>query len=352
MLAPRVLAVSGRVKAMLAATAMTLVTLVGSGCVGPGTVQPVGDALGPQGFHAPDRRSEAFATTEQLIASQPPEEIGVYRIGPGDRITIDVYGHRDLSGPQVVGPDGRITVNVAGPVKVSGLSSEQAAERITSELSGYYRDAVATVRIDEYVSNEVLVLGRVAQPGPVIFRKTPTLLDALARAGALPSAGAGATKVALTRCAVFRGRDQVFWVDLSKLLSGRSTAYNITLERDDVVYIPDADDQLVYVLGQVHKPGAIYLTPDMSFMDALAQAGGPTNDGNWDEIALIRPQDGVGTEIALAEVFQGDDRKNVTLRQGDIIYVPMTGMAQVGYVLQQLSPATNYIGIATAAIVK
>ncbi|MEZ5584693.1 MAG: hypothetical protein R3F37_19735 [Candidatus Competibacteraceae bacterium] len=42
-------------------------------------------------------------------------------------------------------------------------------------------------------------------------------------------------------------------------------ALNIRLQRDDVVYIPDAFDTAVCVLGAVLKPGAYRLTPQMSF---------------------------------------------------------------------------------------
>jgi polysaccharide export outer membrane protein len=346
MLGGRVL---GARKGVKAATA--LLSLAFAACVGPGKLHPVGDPTGPHGFRAIDRRSEAFATPEELHATEPPES-GVYEIGRGDHLTVNVFGHPDLSGAHVVGPDGRITLNVAGPVQVAGQSSEQAASTIGGALGRYYRDAVATVRIDQFNSNEVLVLGRVAAPGPVVFRKQPNLLDALARVGALPTNGAGATNATLTRCAVFRGRDQVFWIDLSKLLSGMSSAYNVRLERDDVVYIPDANDQLVYVLGQVHRPGAFQLTPDMSFMDAISLAGGPTNDASYDSVGLIRPQSGLETQVNLAEIFEGDDRQNASLKEGDIIYVPMHGLAQVGYVLQQISPATNFMSILTAATVK
>lgn len=321
------------------------------GCVGTKKLYPVGDPNSPDGFRPADRRAEAFATPEQLRRTEPIRS-DVYTIGRGDRLTIDVFGHPDLSGEHVVGPDGRITINVAGPLRIAGLSSEQAAAKVSQALNRYYRDAVATVRIDEYTSNEILVLGRVAAPGPVVFRKQPNLLDALARVGALPTNGAGSTNATLTRCAVFRGRDQVFWIDLSKLLSGMNTSYNVTLMRDDVVYIPDANDQLVYVLGQVHSPGAFHLTPDMSFMDAISMAGGPTNDADYDSVALVRPQAGMETEIDLAEIFEGDDRQNAILKEGDIIYVPMHGLAQVGYVLQQISPATNFISLVTAATVR
>lgn len=336
-----------RVKATLALT----IAISLSGCVGTGKLHPVGDPSGPHGFRPADRRSEAFATIEELRATEPIRA-DIYTIGRGDRLTVNIFGHPDLSGEHIVGPDGRITVNVAGPLRIAGLSSEEAAAKVSNALGKFYRDAVATVRIDEYISNEILVLGRVAAPGPVVFRKQPNLLDALARVGALPTNGAGSTNATLTRCAIFRGRDQVFWVDLSKLLSGMSTAYNVTLMRDDVVYIPDANDQLVYVLGQVHSPGAFHLTPDMSFMDAISMAGGPTNDADYDAVALVRPQAGMETQIDLAEVFEGDDRQNAILKEGDIIYVPMHGLAQVGYVLQQISPATNFISLVTAATVR
>lgn len=343
----RVLPPLGGVKALI----VLALSLVAAGCVGPRKLHPVGDPSGPHGFRPNDQRAERFATVEELRSTEPLRA-DIYTIGRGDRLTVNIFGHPDLSGEHIVGPDGRITVNVAGPIRIAGLSSEEAAGKVGAALSRYYRDVVATVRIEEYISNEILVLGRVAAPGPVVFRKQPNLLDALARVGALPTSGAGSTNATLTRCAVFRGRDQVFWIDLSKLLSGMNTAYNVTLMRDDVVYIPDANDQLVYVLGQVNQPGAFQLTPDMSFMDAIAMAGGPTNDASYDSVALVRPSAGLETQIDLAEIFEGDDRQNAILKEGDIIYVPMHGLAQVGYVLQQISPATNFISLVTAATVR
>ena len=77
----------------------------------------------------------------------------------------------------------------------------------------------------------------------------------------------------LTRCAVIRNK-KILWVDLKRLLNG-DLSLNIRLKRNDTVYVPDAYDTSVYVLGEVNKPGVYRLTPKMSFLDALGQAGYP-----------------------------------------------------------------------------
>ena len=296
-----------------------------------------------------DQKGE-LATTEILQEFEgPPEE--AYRLGPGDELRVDVWGRPELSGPQIVGPDGRLTIPIVGPVVVMDLTVEEASAAVTQTARRSYAEAFATVAITKYQANRVLVLGRVSNPGVLRFDTPPTLLDAIARAGGLPVGGIGADKAALTRCAVFRGRDRVVWIDLKSLLTGRNLALNLRLKRDDVVYVPDANDQLVYVMGQVDRPGAYTLTPDMSFLDVLAQAGGPTPDAAPSRIKMVRPAMGLEKDIDINEFLAGSSAQNVALEEGDIIYVPSNTWFNIGYVLQKLSPLTG-MAVFTAAMVQ
>lgn len=281
-----------------------------------------------------------LATTEAIAAFEGPEE-DLYRLGPGDKVRIDVWGRPELSGARLVGPDGRITLPVVGAISVINQTTDEAAATITRAATRAYTDASATVAIDEYTANRVLVLGRVSNPGVLHFETRPTLLEAITRAGSLPIGGIGADKAALTRCAIFRGRDRVLWVDLKGLLTGHNLGWNIRLKRDDLVYIPDAGDQLVYVLGYVRSPGAYPLTPDMSLLDLLAQAGGPTEDAAPERIRLVRPAFRKGVEIDMNTFLNAHPEQNMALEEGDILYIPPNWLAEVGYVLQKLSPATN-----------
>ena len=314
--------------------------VIGSGCWGCGPKE-----LPPE-FTAP-AKNNVFTSANILAKFNAPLD-EVYRIGEGDRITIDVWDHPELSGEHVVGPDGRVTLPYAGVLPFAGLSREGAAKAVEETLSHFYPELVATVRIDEYVSNRVFILGRVTNPGVITFETPPTLLEAMTRAGTLPVGGIGADKAALTRCAIFRGRDRIVWISLQNLLNGGNLALNLRLQRNDIVYIPDADDQLVYVLGHVASPGAYHLTPDMTFLDALSRAGGPNQDANIDSIHVIRPQSNVQMKISLDELFDPRYNFNVEMKEGDIVYIPESSLSKVGYVFKHASPITLLIVIGNA----
>ncbi len=294
---------------------------------------------------------ERKITPVELIREfQGPDPDG-YLIGEGDEITLEVWGRPELSGKHVVGPDGRITVPVVGTVRVSNLSRDAAVEVVRKALAPLYMEPAVTLRIDRYVSNRIFVLGRVANPGALQFDAIPTLLEAITRAGSLPVGGASAEKATLNRCAVIRGGDRIVWINLKAVLAEGNLAYNIRLRRNDIVYIPDSDDQLVYVLGEVQHPGAIRLTPEMTMMDAFAQAGGPTKDASTNHIQMIRPVNGENRVISMKQIVQPQPEVNVALQEGDIVYVPRRGLANFGYWIEKLNPIATFM-IFGAAVAK
>ncbi len=302
------------------------------------------------GLHSSVKPEKSDFANAAALADFEGAPDDVYRLGPGDQLRVDVWGRPELSGEQVVGPDGRVTLPIVGPLRLIDMSAEQASEAITRVVAAAYVGATATVSISHYSANRVLVLGRVSNPGVLQFETPPRILDVISRAGGLPVGGVGADKAALTRCAVFRGRDKVVWIDLKSVLTGRNLALNIRLKRDDIVYVPDANDQLVYVLGYVTTPGAYTLTPDMSFLDALAQAGGPTADAAPTRLKLVRPSKQFETDIDMKDFLAGDPSKNYALEEGDILYVPSSTMAKVGYVLQKISPVTSMAAFGMSAM--
>lgn len=280
--------------------------------------------------------------TEDVIRAFEAAPVESYVLDNGDEIVVDVWGRPELSAKHVIGPDGKITLPLVGVLRIAGETREEAQDTIRKALSSYYEGLAVTVKVDKYASFRVLILGRVGVPGALAFDTQPTLLDVLTRAAGLPIGGIGAEKAALVRCAIIRGRDKVIWVDLKPLLSQGRLDLNIRLARNDVVYLPDADDRLVYVLGYVKNPGAYHLSPNMAFMDALSLAGGPTEDAGQAHISLVRSSTNSQQEISLKEMIAGNANRNFSLEEGDIIYVPPRGMARVGYVLQKMSPLSGF----------
>ena len=306
----------------------------------------------PLPLEPPKPRQELINTSTQALNSfqlNTTDYEKEYLLGAGDHLTIEVWGYPELSGQHTIGPDGKITLPLIGSLRITDISREQAAKLITTRLSPYYTDLSIAVRVDQYAANRILVLGRVAHPGEIQFgMTTPTLLEAISLAGGFANASglpAPAQSLPFTHCAIFRGRDRIVWIELEPLIMGKDLSLNIKLQRNDIIYVPDIEEKLVYVLGEVRSPGAFPLTPSMSFVELLARAGGPTPNAAPDRINVIRPTQGLNRPIALKELIVPNKKFNVALQEGDIIYVPTNTITKVNYALQFLNPFTTMLGI-------
>jgi polysaccharide export outer membrane protein len=317
-----------------------LAALFAGGCT-PAPPPVVDPSFRPISKSGPVTVASAAALAE---FEAPADEI--YRISEGDKLSILVWGRPELSGRKIVGPDGRLSLPLAGSVSVALQTREEVAATLEKSLEKFYVHPSVSVEVDEYVGNRIVLLGRVESPGIIRFDGPPTLIEALSRAGALPVLDKKAT---LTRCAVVRGRDRILWVDLKALLSAGQLSFNIRLRQGDLVYIPDSDDTLVYVLGEVQRPGAYRLTPDMSLLDALAQAGGPTKDAASSKMKLVRTNSHLELDVPLASLLDPQGGRSVGLEEGDIIWVPRSGLARIGYVFEKaVSPFVNLVIVGKA----
>jgi polysaccharide biosynthesis/export protein len=291
--------------------------------------------------HCDPQPSPATLQALQQFNNAPDTE---YRLGPGDSITITVFNHPELSGPHIIGPDGTIQIPVLGSVKIAGLTANQAAQMLTQLLTGDYVAPVTSIQINSYTNNQVTVMGDVANPGVIHFDSQPTLLEALAKAGTAKDASGA---VPATKCAIFRGSDRALWLDLRPLFRGNDATFNVRLHRNDIVYVPYNVDNVVYVMGQVAKPGPYPVTPNLSVVQALADAGGLNDNANPHEVVLARPSQGMKKTISLNGLMKGND-SNYLLQAGDIVFAPKRGLAKFGYVMQQINPITQGLFVGAA----
>src|SRR5438067_12925146 len=87
-----------------------------------------------------------------------------YRLGPGDRIIIKVFGEEDLSMDFRLNDTGRLNYPFLGELVVQGLTIAELEQRITRGLKGsYLRDPAVTVSIAEY--RPFFLYGEVQKPG-------------------------------------------------------------------------------------------------------------------------------------------------------------------------------------------
>jgi polysaccharide export outer membrane protein len=144
-----------------------------------------------------------------------------------------------------------------------------------------------------------------------------------------------------------RGRNKLIWVDLKALLNG-DLAYNIRMKKGDIVFIPDSADTSVYVLGAVITPGSYRLTPGMTILDALAQAGGPSRDAQPREIGVYRAGAGKVEILEFGAIIAPDRQTNFALEDSDVVFVPESGLARFGYAMRQIAPAIAVLTFSAA----
>src|ERR1041384_6775720 len=104
-----------------------------------------------------------FATAALFAAEQTAE----YRLGPGDKLRIEVYKDPQLSQSVQVRPDGKITLPLVGDMEATSRTPMELRDAITKSLKEYITNPTVTVIVVEALASQVFVMGEVSKPGPV-----------------------------------------------------------------------------------------------------------------------------------------------------------------------------------------
>jgi len=163
-----------------------------------------------------------------------------YVIGPGDTLSIFVWGNPDLSATVPVRPDGRFTVPLVEDLVASGRSPTELARELEARLSKYVKNPVVSVVVTGFVgrySEQIRVVGEAAEPKMLPFRENMTLLDVMIEVGGLTEFAAG------NRASIVRtvgGEQKQFRVYLDDLIKDGDISKNVKLYPGDVLIIPEA----------------------------------------------------------------------------------------------------------------
>jgi polysaccharide export outer membrane protein len=91
------------------------------------------------------------------------------------------------------------------------------------------------------------------------------------------------------------------------------------------VIVTDVKGNVVYVVGQVNKPGSIIMNPTINVLQALSMVGGTNPYAKLDSIIVIRSSGGTQRILPFkyGQVSSGNHlEQNVELESGDVVVVP------------------------------
>lgn len=302
----------------------------------------------------------------ELTFNRLPGASPDYQVGPGDELEITIVGVSQATQVKING-DGEVTIPLLGQMKLSGLTAEQVETAIGSQLKAkqLITNPQVLVYISSYQAKTVYALGEIDRPGEYAVSFQITLMDLIFVAGGIdftsgrygylhrrPADGAPSwwptdLKSQMAELAqrpdAARGGGEVIRVDLQPMKEGGVLEQNLELRNGDVFYVPKRAVELVYVIGDVLKPGAFELPTDqrMSAARAISWAGGPTKTAKMSKGILVRYEaTGQRREypVDFAAVLKGS-KTDVDVRPNDVIFVPGSGGKTLGYSLLDTVPA-------------
>jgi polysaccharide export outer membrane protein len=267
-----------------------------------------GGAAAWLGLAAP---AAAQATAAASQAAPADSAVNAYRLGAGDVIRVSVYQSPDLQLEARLSEAGVISYPLLGSVNLGGLSVSEAERRIADGLrtGGFVREPQVSVLVVQVRGHQASVLGQVNRPGRFPIESAEMrLTDLLATAGGVATNGADVVTVVGER----NSQPYRVEIDLPGLFRGAGATEDPLIRNGDTVYVDRAP--LVYIYGEVQRPGALRLERDMTLLQALATGGGLTQRGTDKGIRVHRA--GSDGKVQVLQPAM-DDR----VQQGDVVYV-------------------------------
>lgn len=190
-----------------------------------------------------------------------------YVVGPGDSLSIDLWGGVSAKFTRIVDRQGRVTLPEAGPVLVSGHSLDEVQQTVQKAIGTQYRETSADVSVSRLRTIRVYVVGEVEQPGAYDISSLSTALNALVAAG-------GATRQGSLRALRhMRGKQELEEIDAYDLLLRGVTPDATRLENGDTLMVPPVGPE-VTVTGMVRRPAIYELHGEKTVAEVLGLAGG------------------------------------------------------------------------------
>jgi len=204
-----------------------------------------------------------------------------YVLGPGDGVSIDIWGGVAQRLQRVVDPSGRLALPEVGSVDVSGRTLGDVQRIVQAALRTQFHQVEADVSLSRIRSVRVYVVGEVESPGPYDISSLSTPLNALYAAGGPTSRGS------LRHLRLYRGKQLMQEVDAYDLLLQGVHGDLARIQSGDTIQVPPMGAE-VTVQGMVMHPAIYELGSETTLAQTLELAGGVLPSGTYRHIEVER----------------------------------------------------------------
>jgi polysaccharide biosynthesis/export protein len=283
---------------------------------------------------APPPVQQAAPAVAQAATPQGKESL---LIGPGDLIQVDVLDTPEMEQQVRVTDEGNAPLAYIGDVQVAGKTPAAAADAIRLLLiqKNVMKHPQVTVRVQEYSTQDVSVLGQVKTPGSYPLTTPQPVLRVLSLAG-------GVTDIADRKVTVKRhgSSEQLTYMlsnDPEKMLTNM-----VMVNPGDIVMVPKAP--IIYIMGDVGRPGGYSMSSNethLTLLQAIARAGSANKTSVPSKVRLIRNTENGEKETRIhLDAMEKGKIPDIDLQPNDIVYVPFSWMKNVAMSGSQIVSST------------
>jgi len=256
-------------------------------------------------------RVQAAGKTVAEVRVEMQERLSKYLVNP--QVTIEVSSRRALSIEELsksfavtAQKAGKIIFPSIGEIQAAGKTVLELRDEIQQELSKYFLNPQVSIDISPIQSlkiDDLSLSSRIDPTGTMMF---PLI-------GEVQVAGKGVGQL----------RDEIE-ERLAKYLVNPQVSINVSA----------VQSQKVHIFGEVNSPGSFAMDRKILIWEGILKAGGFTDDANEKKVLLVRTEKGIAKVNALnldirEMVKDGKLDQNAYLKNGDIIYVPPSFIANV-----------------------
>ncbi len=293
----------------------------------PGFEGRVAGDLHPFGY---DIFRLAPSTFEPVLNVPTPTS---YELGPGDELSVSVWGETKLSYQLVVNREGNAIVPEVGPVSANGLSIQQFRDKLLRRMTAVYSglkngepsaNTFLDVSLGKLRTIQIYVLGEVTNPGGYALSSMATAFQALYLAGG-PS-----VRGSMRSIDIMRNGKAISSVDFYDVLLRGDRSKDPRLQDGDLVMVKPAGKRAA-ISGRVLRPAIYELRDADTFSDLLKISGGLQVQAYTDRVHIER-----------IIPFNQRTSKERTIQDLDLTFANVEAMQRSPYLMQDGDVVTVY----------
>lgn len=255
---------------------------------------------------------------------------GVYLIAPHDKLSVKFLNASEYDDIHQVRPDGYISLPFVGDVPAAGLSVDALKKKLTALYRPILKDPSFFVSLVEYQVHLKEIRSALDHPNMGQARLITVREDAKI---SLPMIGDLDVK---------NKSIQQVRAEANKRYS--SVAKGMSVD----ILLQKSHPRQVYIFGEVRKPGGHQVTGPVSLFQAVAIAGGPSNEAELGTVvALTKENDEMVAQVYdFEEVLNGKSKAfTAMLSPEDIVYIPRNRLSSTAQVMRSVSEILLFRGI-------